>query len=289
MYKSVKYLIPAFDINMGGTILKQALPTQQVQMVDPFLLLHHGTFEFQDHAPAIQQGIGPHPHRGFSPVTFIINGELQHRDSRGNNQVAKAGEVQWMHAGAGIIHSERPSQKLVDNKGKQEIIQIWINSPANKKMIPPSYQFVAKADHPTFASADGKMTTRLIAGTYADLESAMETHSDLKILWSEANTSATETFTFASHYNTILYLIKGEIKISGYGLIESKTLVVFDNNDEHINLVANSEAQFIILAGVPLNEKVVQQGPFVMNSETEILEAMRDYQKGKMGVLIEEV
>jgi redox-sensitive bicupin YhaK (pirin superfamily) len=288
MHKNVKYLIPAFDINMGGTILKQALPTQKVEMVDPFLLLHHGTFNFNPDAPAIQQGIGPHPHRGFSPVTFIIDGELQHRDSRGNNQIAKKGEVQWMHAGAGIIHSERPSQNLIEKKGSQEIIQIWINSPANRKMEQPSYQYVPRVELPYFSSTDSKMVSRLIAGSYNDLSSKMQTMSELKILWSEGTQTAKETFDIPLSYNCVLYLIRGQIKISNYGLVEEKTLVVFENNDTAITVEALDDVQFIILAGEPIQEKVVQQGPFVMNSETEILQAMRDYQMGKMGVLIED-
>ena len=108
MNRNVRFLIPAYDIDMGGIPLKQALPTNKVEQVDPFLLLHHAEYTYTSDAPALHQGIGPHPHRGFSPVTFVVEGEVHHRDSWSNNQVARKGEVQWMHAGAGIIHSERP-------------------------------------------------------------------------------------------------------------------------------------------------------------------------------------
>ncbi len=117
MYRKVKYLIPAYDIDMGGISIKQALPTNNVEQVDPFLLLHHGKFTYREDAPALHQGIGPHPHRGFSPVTFVLEGDVHHRDSRGNSQIAKKGDVQWMHTGAGIIHSERPSQALAERNG----------------------------------------------------------------------------------------------------------------------------------------------------------------------------
>ena len=133
MHKKVKFLIPAFDIDMGGIPLKQALPTIKVDQVDPFLLLHHGELKYNENAKALHQGVGAHPHKGFSPVTFVIEGEIHHRDSRGNNQIAKKGEVQWMHAGAGIVHSERPSQALIDRNGTNEIIQLWVNSPADRK------------------------------------------------------------------------------------------------------------------------------------------------------------
>lgn len=288
MKKSVKYLIPAFDVNMGGLLIKQALPTNNVNQVDPFLLLHHAKFKFTENAPALQQGVGPHPHRGFSPVTFVIDGEVHHRDSRGNNQVAKKGEVQWMNAGAGIVHSERPSQALANGNGSQEIIQLWINSPASKKMSPPSYQFLAQSDIPVFESPDQLVKSKLIAGSYKEKNGKIEADSEMIIIWSESQTSGSESFTIEERFNSMLYLIKGEISVSGFGMIEAKSLVVFENLGSDIEINAKRDAQFLLLAGVPLNEKLVQQGPFVMNTETEILEAMRDYQMGKMGILIEE-
>ena len=150
MYKKVIYSIPAYDVDMGGIMLKQDLPTNKVIQVDPFLLLHHGKFTYTEKAPAIQQGIGPHPHRGFTPVTFVIEGEVYHRDSRRNKQVAKKGEIQWMHAGAGIIHSERPSQELAERNGTLEVVQLWINSYASKKKKEPKFQYVAIENTPVF-------------------------------------------------------------------------------------------------------------------------------------------
>jgi redox-sensitive bicupin YhaK (pirin superfamily) len=288
MYKKVKYLIPVYDVDMGGIRVKQALPTQNVNQVDPFLLLHHGAFNFRDHAPAIQQGLGPHPHRGFTPVSFVIEGEVHHRDSRGNSQIAKKGEVQWMSAGAGIIHSERPSQDLADKNGTQEVIQLWINSPASNKMNPPRYQYVSEKDIPLFESEDYQIRNKLIAGSLNGLAGKIETESDLLIIWSEAKAGGSQTFTVANHFNSMLYLIRGELKIGGYGKVDKETLVVFENQPGAIEVSSGSDAQFLILAGAPLNEKVVQHGPYVMNTETEILEAMRDYQKGKMGILVEE-
>ena len=286
--KTVKHLIPATDINMGGIIVKQALPTMKVRQVDPFLLLHHGTFKFRDDAPARHQGIGPHPHRGFTPVTFVIEGEVHHRDSRGHNQIAKTGEVQWMHAGAGIVHSERPSENLVQNNGTQEIIQLWINSPQANKMKPPHYQYNTESEITKWNSPDRKIINKLIAGVYADQKGKIKTESELLVIWSEAQEHATESYTVPDSYCAMLYLIKGKISIKGYGVVESQQLVVFDHESkDDITIETKEHSQYLLLAGAPLNEKLVQQGPFVMNSETEILEAMRDYQMGKMGVLIE--
>ena len=299
--KEVKYVIPAVDVNMGGIILKQALPTQKITQIDPFLLLHHANFDYRDDSPAIHQGIGPHPHRGFSPVTFIIECEVHHRDSRGNNQIAKKGEVQWMHAGAGIVHSERPSQKLADQNGRQEIIQLWINSPANKKMQPPNYQYVPKSEIPVFWSEDKSIKNKLIAGKYKDLEGnslegKIKTESELLIIWSKSEGKGSQILSVSKEMNAMIYVVKGEMRIKGYGKANEKELIVFEINTEKSpeNLVENieihteTEVEFLVLCGVPINEKITQQGPFVMNTQTEILEAMRDYQMGKMGVLIEE-
>lgn len=287
--KKVKYYIPAYDIDMGGIAVKQALPTQKVRNVDPFLLLHHGSFSTTDKAPAIQQGLGPHPHRGFTPVTFVIEGEVHHRDSRGNNQIAKKGEVQWMHAGAGILHSERPTEALAQRNGKQEIIQLWINSPASKKMDQPRYQHIEEDQFPTFNSDDENVHTKLIAGKYEALQGKISTESDLLILWgSSKEDKGTQKFKIPNDMNAMLYIISGGMSIKGYGLVEKECLVVFDNAGDDIQVSLDSNTQFLVLCGTPLNEKVIQQGPFVMNSETQIMEAMRDYQMGKMGILIEE-
>ncbi len=288
MFKKVKYLIPAYDVDMGGVPVKQALPAQDVNLVDPFLLLHHAKFNYTDDAPAIQQGLAPHPHRGFSPVTFVIEGEVHHRDSRGNNQIAKKGEVQWMHAGAGIIHSERPSQDLTKINGRQEIVQLWINSPADKKMIEPKYQFIAEMDIPEFTSDDNLVTNKLIAGNYDGHKSKTETLSEVLIIWSTVKPGGSQSFNLPGSYNVMLYVIAGTLILNTYGIVDKECLVVFDNKSEGIEISSQSDARFLLLAGRPIGEKVVQQGPFVMNNTTQILEAMRDYQMGKMGILIEE-
>lgn len=289
MFKQVKHLIPAQEIDMKGIVIMQALPTQNVLGLDPFLLLHHGEFTFRDDAPARHQGIGPHPHRGFSPVTFVIEGEIRHQDSRGNNQVAKKDEVQWMHAGAGIIHSERPTQELVENGGLQEIIQLWINSPSAKKMNQPMYQFLNSKSQTRYLSKDKRVVNKVIAGSHQGNFGKIKTESELLIIWSEGQTGGKETYTIPSGFNAMIYLIKGNVRLVGYGTVESKQLAVFDEANGDIEVNMNSEAQFLILAGRPLNEKITQSGPYVMNTQTQIMEAMRDYQMGKMGILIEEI
>ncbi|NQV42270.1 MAG: pirin family protein [Candidatus Marinimicrobia bacterium] len=288
MYKNVKYVIPAYDVDMGGVVVKQALPTQQVDQVDPFLLLHHGRFKAREDSPALHQGLGPHPHRGFTPVSFVIDGEVHHRDSRENNQIAKQGEVQWMHAGAGIIHSERPSQALAERGGTGEVVQLWINSPAINKMIPPDYQYIPEAEIPVFLSEDKQFKNKVIAGQYNELMGKIMTQSELLILWSYANTKASQILTLPESFNSMLYVLRGELRVTGFGKVLAESLVIFDKPSTEIEISTDSNTQYLLLAGAPLDESIVHQGPFVMNTTTEILEAMRDYQMGKMGFLVEE-
>lgn len=287
MIKKVKYTLPATEVDMGGFPVKQALPTNNVEQVDPFLLLHHARATPHNDRPAKVQGVGPHPHRGFSPVTFVIEGEINHQDSRGNNQVAKAGEVQWIHSGAGIIHSERPTQALVDANGTQEIIQLWINSPAEKKMNEPEYIHIAEDNIPRIVQNE-QIDVKLISGDYEGNTGPFRGQSELLLLWGVMKTGVSQRFQIPKEFNTAVYSIKGDLRIEGMGLVDPESLVVFEQDGDEITFHANSEAQFLVLAGLPINEPLTQYGPFVMNSQTEIMEAMRDYQMGKMGYLVED-
>ena len=288
MVKQVKYLLPSTEIDMGGFPVKQALPTQKVQQWDPFLLLHHAKVKFSKHKLAKHQGVGPHPHRGFSPVTFVIEGEVHHRDSWGNNQIAKEGEVQWMHAGAGIVHSERPSEALMERQGHQEIVQLWINSPAGKKMIPPTYSYVSNEAMTRFSSEDQKINNKLIAGNYGEISGKVVPQSELLVIWGHGEQGGTQQLTIPKGFSSMLYLIKGDITLKGYGLIEGENLAIFDHEGDVIDMSFKEDGQFILLCGKAIDEVVTQSGPYVMNTQTEILEAMRDYQMGKFGILIEE-
>jgi hypothetical protein len=286
MNKSVKYILPAEEVDMGGFPVKQALPTNSVEQVDPFLLLHHARVQPHFDRPAKAQGVGPHPHRGFSPVTFVIEGEVNHQDSRGNNQVAKAGEVQWIHSGAGIIHSERPTQEMIDAKGTQEIIQLWINTPADRKMLEPEYIHVKEADIPRIG--DGvNSDVKLISGSYNGKTGSFRGQSELLMLWGAMENGVSQSFDIPEGFSASVYNIKGDVRISGHGMVDPESLVVFEDEGNAIEVEATSDAQYLVLAGKPINEPLAQYGPFVMNTQTQIMEAMRDYQMGKMGFLVE--
>jgi redox-sensitive bicupin YhaK (pirin superfamily) len=285
--RSVSHLLYAHPVTMGGMPIRQPLPTQQVQQVDPFLLLHHANVKVPTHLEPDKAGVAPHPHRGFSPVTFIFQGGVHHRDSRGNDSIVYAGGAQWMNAGRGIIHSERPPQDIHEIGGRQEIIQLWINTPAKNKMDQPFYFPIQAAEVPSVTSVDGGVTTKIFAGEIEQVKGKIPTLSPVNAATVYANQGGKVSYTLPREHHVLLYLLDGSIRLEGYGLTEGLNAVFFKQDGEGIAFEALEDTRLLLVSGAPLNETVVSHGPFVMNSQTEILEAMRDYQMGKMGVLIE--
>jgi hypothetical protein len=286
--RTVKFLLPAHTVDMGGMPVRQPFPTQKVDQIDPFLLLHHADIKVPKHIDVNHAGVGPHPHRGFSPVTFIFKGGVHHRDSRGNNSIVYEGGAQWMNAGMGVIHSERPPKDIHEMGGRQEIIQLWINTPAEHKMDTPFYYPISAKDAPAFKSNDNKVTAQLFSGELFGLQSATPTLSSVNAATFSLTKDAAIEIPFPENHNALLYLLDGKIQLGGYGLVDGLNAIVFNNDGAGITINALEDTRALFLSGIPLNEKVVSHGPFVMNSQTEILEAMRDYQMGRMGVLIEE-
>jgi quercetin 2,3-dioxygenase len=285
--RAIRKVFKAQITDMGGVILDQALPFPGIEQIDPFLLLHH----FKDVLPGDQDakdlGIGPHPHRGFSPVTFIFEGEVHHRDSRGNDNIVGKGGTQWMDSGMGIVHSERPSRKLSEDGGEYEIVQFWINTGSDLKMKEPVYQYLPEESTPTLESQNKHMVIRLVSGNYKGVHGPIETGNDIISMRMEFEEGGAWQGTIPESHNTILYLLEGQVRLNGMDISE-KNMVWFKNEGELINLEVLKKGKAILLAGKPLNEPMVHYGPFVMNTETEIMEALRDYQMGKMGILIEE-
>lgn len=285
--RTVSRLLYAHAMDMGGMPIRQPLPTQQVQQIDPFLLLHHADIKAPKHVEPDDAGVGPHPHRGFSPVTFIFKGGVHHRDSRGNDSTIYAGGAQWMNAGMGIIHSERPPQDIHERGGRQEIIQLWINTPAKNKMDQPAYFPLSAEEAPTFSSEDGKVIGRVFSGEVAGVKGPIPSHTVVNAATLEMKKAGKIFVPLPASHNAFIYLLDGALTVEGFGLVEKLHLVHFKNDGEGIAFEALEDTRVLLLSGQPLNEEVVSYGPFVMNTQTQVMEAMRDYQMGKMGVLIE--
>lgn len=283
---SIKRVGRSDFVNMGPIRLRQPLPTQGLDMVDPFILLHHyGPYQISEtHNPF---DLGPHPHRGFEPITFLVEGEQLHRDSLGNQSVVKAGDVQWTTAGRGIIHAEAPTKDFVKKGGIIEGIQLWLNLPAEKKMMPANYQHAKHQDFNTITSEDKKVETKIIAGELQDAYGKIERQTDVNAFMISAKSGGKESITFKNTHQSILYLLKGKAKVNHEVVLElnENQLIQFNTDGNYFTIEAEHDSLLLFVSGEPFNEPVTTYGPYVMNTQTEIMEAMRDYQMGKMGFL----
>lgn len=273
-------------INMGPIELRQPIPTSKIEMVDPFILLHHyGPYTINEKNNPFD--LGPHPHRGFEPITFIIQGEQLHRDSLGHESVVKAGDVQWTTAGRGIIHAEGPTKEFVQRGGTLEGIQLWLNLPAEKKMIPANYQHVKNEDFTVITSEDEKVKIQIIAGSLEDNFGKINTQTSVNAFMINVEEGGEHTIEIPKEHQSLLYLLNGNVTINGeVKLIQDKNqLIEFHQDGDGFSLKGNQTSKLLFLSGEPFKEHVASWGPYVMNTQTEIMEAMRDYQQGKMGFL----
>lgn len=286
--RTLKSIVYAQPMDMGGMPIRQAFPSAKVEQIDPFLLLHHADIKVPTNIETKHAGVGPHPHRGFSPVSFIFKGGVHHRDSRGNDNTIYAGGTQWMNAGMGMIHSERPPEDIHEKGGRQELIQLWVNTPAIHKMDIPTYLPLTAEETPTIISADGLTTVHVIAGKLNDVEGPIIPLSPVNTFTVEMKKAGSFFFAVPSSHNAFIYLMEGKILVKGDDEVHENYTAIFHNNGDGFTIEALTNARFFIGTGEPLNEPVASHGPFVMNNQTELMEAFRDYQQGKMGVLIEE-
>lgn len=273
-------------VNMGPIKLRQPLPAQGIDMVDPFILLHHyGPYKINENSNPFD--LGPHPHRGFEPITLLIQGEQLHRDSLGNESVVKAGDVQWTTAGRGIIHAEGPTKEFVVKGGTLEGIQLWLNLPAEKKMMEANYQHVKHEDFRIITSEDGQVETRIVAGEFNQAFGRIGTQTPVNAFLIEAKAGGNESILFSNSQQGMLYLLKGKAKVNDETTLElnRNQLIQFNQDGEGFSIEAEDNSLLLFLSGEPFNEPVSTYGPYVMNTQTEIMEAMRDYQMGKMGFL----
>lgn len=284
--RTVKHMLYAELKDMGGMPVRQPFPSLKAEAIDPFLLLHHADIKVPQHIDTRHAGVGPHPHRGFSPVTFIFKGGVHHRDSRGNNNVVYAGGTQWMNAGMGVIHSERPPYDIHELGSEQELIQLWVNTPAAHKMDQPSYHPLTAADTPKIEAAGA--TINIIAGELNGVQGKIPTMSPVNAYTGYFKKGAAYHFPIPADHNAFVYVLKGAVNINGTADAAQHYLFAFNQDGEGIEITALEDTYFLVATGAPLNEPVSSHGPFVMNTQTEIMEAFRDYQMGKMGVLIEE-
>lgn len=252
------------------------------EQLSPFLLLDYaGPHHFP--AGTGKRGVGEHPHRGFETVTVVYSGEVEHRDSTGRGGVIGPGDVQWMTAGAGILHEEFHSAEFTRTGGELKMIQLWVNLPAKDKMTQPGYQSITADVIPDVELPNNAGHMRVIAGRYEDIVGPAHTFSPLNVWDLQLNQSQEITLYQPAGWCTALVVLEGEVVVNGEGSAREGQLVVLSQKGEALHLSASSNAKVLLMAGEPLQEPIVGYGPFVMNTKAQIAEAVRDFNSGRFG------
>lgn len=273
--RSVEQLIEGMATSDGaGVKLTRVLTGKLQHRLDPFLMLDvFGSDNSDDYIA----GFPNHPHRGFETITYMLTGLMRHRDSAGHEGLLGGGGVQWMTAGRGVIHSEIPEQ----TGGMMEGFQLWLNLPAKNKMTEPWYKDFSSKDIPEYVT-DERVTVRVIAGVSNGVNGAVS-REDTEPLYLDIHLPAGASFStgIPAAHNAFIYIYRGAVKV-GETLVESRRMGILSNHAEGVTLTARKDARLILAAGKPLNEPIVQHGPFVMNTQQEINQAIDDYNSGRL-------
>jgi len=266
----------------AGFVVRRPVPTAGLDQLDPFLLLDEmGPAEY---GPGEAVGAPDHPHRGFETVTYVLDGEFEHEDSAGHRGALRPGDVQWMTAGAGIVHSEMPSKRIRAEGGRVHGFQIWVNLPARLKMTRPRYQEVPASRIPEARSADGRARVKVIAGEALGVRAVIDTHTPIVYQDWSLEPGADVTTAVPREQQAIVYVFEGQARLGDEGrVLEDGQLARLGPGDDVRLRGAAGPGRLLLLAGVPIREPLARYGPFVMNTEREILEAIRDFQSGRMG------
>lgn len=269
----------------GGFVVRRPFPSGSLSLVDPFLLLDE--MGPADYGPAEAMGAPDHPHRGFETVTYMLDGVFEHEDSAGNKGAIGAGDVQWMTAGRGVVHSEMPAASIRERGGRVHGFQLWVNLPARDKMMEPRYQEVKAAGIPESTSGDGLARVRVIAGEALGARAVIDTRTPIVYQdWTLAPGASVEQ-PLAGGHNAFVYVFEGRARVGAAGreLAEGQAGLLGPGTSVSLSLPADAtrSARLLLLAGQPLGEPVARYGPFVMNTEAEIMRAIADYRAGRLG------
>lgn len=282
MEKKIDWVLKGREKSIGAETVLQPLPHRDFRFANPFIVLHHRTpIHFEAGSPA--ERLAPHPHRGFAPVTFMFQGEGYHRDSEGNEGIIKEGEVQWMFAGNGLLHSEGPSEAMLKKGGLSEYVQLWINVPAKYKLGKPYYQQAEKHNMPLlFPGSDDDI--RLASGRYGDLVGPLESYTPIVSAFGSIQKNKTVSFIAKEGYWTLLYLLEGTAMVNEQE-IQAHHLVVFNKAGTGITITTSAYCKLLYLSGEPIEESVAAKGNIVMNTAEEVEQAEKDFAEGKFGRL----
>ena len=282
--KLVKRVYQSRPQSVGdGFVGKNALSAYQYEEFSPFLMLdHHGPMQVKP--SPVPKGVDEHPHRGIETITLVFEGALQHRDSAGNKGILHAGDMQWMTAASGIVHEEKHELAFSKRGGILNFIQLWTNLPSQYKMTPPRYQEIASAQIPQ-KQLNAQTLLRVFAGDFAGVHGVAQTYHPLLLAELQITGATNLQFDVPMHYNLGVYAMSGSANLNQQVVLEAGKIASFEQTGDYVTLSTEKSAHLLLLGGEPIREPVVAHGPFVMNTEEEIVQAIRDYQMGKMGHL----
>jgi hypothetical protein len=287
--KSIETILPPPHFHMVGDGFRvhNFFPSQPkigLTGMSPFFLMDYGS-KWLVPPSETPKGVGVHPHRGFETVTIAYHGKVAHHDSSGNSGVIGEGDVQWMTAGAGVLHKEYHEKEFSLKGGIFQMVQLWVNLPAKFKMTPAKYQAIENKEMTKVLLDDGKSFVELIAGEYNGIKGPAYTFSPVNLFNAKLIRGAKANFNFIKKYNTGMLVIEGEVKINDSKTAPENNFILFGHDEEDIVIEAVEKSVILILSGEPINEPIASYGPFVMNTETEIRQAYEDYNNGKFGYL----
>ena len=267
-----------------GIPVTRAFPVPEMREFDPFLLFDH--FGPINYEPGGATGVPAHPHCGFEAITYLLGGEVEHKDSWGGQAAIETGDIQWMTTGSGLIHSELVTEKFKKSGGIIQGLQIWVNLPKKDKQVKPWYQHIKKDDIPVIKERSG-VEIKVLVGKVKETKSLVQTYSPVSIFDVQFSNSDQINLEISKNQIAMVYVIDGELQFVEENKIAAKgQMIYYDQSADEINLTSiSTEGSYLVLAGEPLNEPVVRHGPFVTNTEGEMKQAMLDYQNGKMGEL----
>ncbi|WP_139925203.1 pirin family protein [Hymenobacter sp. DG01] len=279
--RTIKAQHRAQSAPIADLVTYRALPTNSVEHLDPFLFLnHHGPQVYRPN----NQGLpfGPHPHRGFETVTFILDGDIMHQDTGGHQSIIGPGGIQWMTAGRGLIHAEVSSPEFKRTGGPLEILQLWVNLPAKDKMVEPRYIGLQEPEIPALPLDEGRVVLHAVSGTWLGTVGAVTPLSDIQLATINFQAGGKLTLPIPAEHTIFFYTVRGRLRVNGQDT-EARRLVEFNYDGDELHLEAPEDAVLLLGHARPFREPIVSYGPFVMNTEQEIREAYQDYQARKFG------
>ncbi|MFW6067526.1 MAG: pirin family protein [Myxococcota bacterium] len=283
--RTVERVVAAHRQREGaGFVVRRPFPSVRLEQADPFLLLDEmGPVTY---GPGEAVGAPDHPHRGFETVTYMLTGEFEHEDSAGHHGRIGPGDVQWMTAGRGVVHSEMPSRRIREDGGPLHGFQLWVNLPARDKMIEPRYQEIPSSAIPRASTEDGLARVRVIAGEALGAQAVIDTRTPIAYHHWSLDPGAEAHVPLRADMNAVAYVFTGAAEVSGTPVAEGQCAVL-ERGEGPVRLAvpasAAGAAELLLLAGVPLEEPVAWYGPFVMNTPAQIRQAILDYESGRLG------